>query len=58
VFNTIVGAPTIGVINNAMNLLSVPYFFRLTAKGLVILVAVQPWLRLEASMSMSMVASG
>jgi ribose transport system permease protein len=35
-----IGALIIGVINNGMNLLSVPYFYQLIVKGLVILVAV------------------
>jgi ribose transport system permease protein len=39
---TILGALIIGVINNGMNMLSVPYFYQLIVKGLVILVAV--WL--------------
>ncbi|TPL33346.1 ribose ABC transporter permease [Mesorhizobium sp. B2-4-6] len=39
---TILGALIIGVINNGMNMLSVPYFFQLIVKGIVILVAV--WL--------------
>jgi ribose transport system ATP-binding protein len=37
---TLIGALTIGVINNGMNLLSVPYFYQLIVKGMVILVAV------------------
>ena len=37
---TVVGALIIGVINNGMNLLSVPYFYQLIVKGAVILVAV------------------
>jgi ribose transport system permease protein len=40
VLGTIIGALIIGVINNGMNLLSVPYFYQLIVKGLVILVAV------------------
>lgn len=39
---TILGALIIGVINNGMNMLSVPYFYQLIVKGAVILVAV--WL--------------
>ncbi len=39
---TILGALIIGVINNGMNMLSVPYFYQLIVKGVVILVAV--WL--------------
>lgn len=39
---TILGALIIGVINNGMNMLSVPYFYQLIVKGIVILVAV--WL--------------
>ncbi|MGI4983029.1 MAG: ABC transporter permease [Janthinobacterium lividum] len=37
---TLIGALIIGVINNGMNLLSVPYFYQLIVKGIVILVAV------------------
>ncbi|MFT4065478.1 MAG: ABC transporter permease [Paraburkholderia sp.] len=37
---TLIGALIIGVINNGMNLLSVPYFYQLIVKGVVILVAV------------------
>ncbi len=37
---TVIGALIIGVINNGMNLLSVPYFYQLIVKGVVILVAV------------------
>ena len=40
VLGTLIGALIIGVINNGMNLLSVPYFYQLMVKGLVILVAV------------------
>jgi len=40
VTGTIIGALIIGVINNGMNLLSVPYFYQLIVKGIVILVAV------------------
>lgn len=40
IFGTLIGALTIGVINNGMNLLSVPYFYQLIVKGIVILVAV------------------
>ncbi len=40
VTGTLVGALIIGVINNGMNLLSVPYFYQLIVKGLVILAAV------------------
>jgi ribose transport system permease protein len=39
---TILGALIIGVMNNGMNMLSVPYFYQLIVKGVVILVAV--WL--------------
>lgn len=39
---TLVGALIIGVINNGMNMLSVPYFYQLIVKGLVIILAV--WL--------------
>jgi len=37
---TLIGALIIGVINNGMNLMSVPYFYQLIVKGAVILVAV------------------
>ncbi|MGQ9366810.1 ABC transporter permease [Azospirillum sp. ST 5-10] len=37
---TLLGALIIGVINNGMSLLSVPYFYQLIVKGLVIIVAV------------------
>ena len=37
---TLIGALIIGVINNGMNLLSVPYFYQLIVKGIVILAAV------------------
>ncbi|WP_027795688.1 ABC transporter permease [Paraburkholderia acidipaludis] len=37
---TLIGALIIGVINNGMNLMSVPYFYQLIVKGVVILVAV------------------
>lgn len=37
---TLIGALIIAVINNGMNLLSVPYFYQLIVKGAVILVAV------------------
>ena len=39
---TLIGALIIGALNNGMNMLSVPYFYQLIVKGLVILVAV--WL--------------
>jgi ribose transport system permease protein len=39
---TLLGTLVIGVINNGMNMLSVPYFYQLIVKGAVILVAV--WL--------------
>ncbi|UTW12129.1 ABC transporter permease [Marinobacterium rhizophilum] len=39
---TLIGALIIGVLNNGMNMLSVPYFYQLIVKGLVILIAV--WL--------------
>lgn len=42
IIGTILGALIIGVINNGMNMLSVPYFYQLIVKGVVILVAV--WL--------------
>ncbi|MCW5221533.1 ABC transporter permease [Verminephrobacter aporrectodeae] len=37
---TLIGALIIGVINNGMNLMSVPYFYQLIVKGAVILIAV------------------
>ncbi|MGV1794828.1 ABC transporter permease [Rhizobium sp. A37_96] len=37
---TLIGALIIGVLNNGMNMLSVPYFYQLIVKGVVILVAV------------------
>lgn len=40
IFGTLIGALIIGVINNGMNLMSVPYFYQLIVKGVVILVAV------------------
>lgn len=38
---TLLGALVIGVINNGMNMLSVPYFYQLIVKGVVILIAVK-----------------
>lgn len=43
---TLIGALIIGVLNNGMNMMSVPYFFQLIVKGLVILIAV--WLDVRA----------
>jgi ribose ABC superfamily ATP binding cassette transporter, permease protein len=43
---TLIGALIIGVLNNGMNMLSVPYFYQLIVKGAVILVAV--WLDVRA----------
>lgn len=40
ILGTLIGAIIIGVINNGMNLMNVPYFYQLIVKGLVILVAV------------------
>lgn len=40
VIGTFIGAIIIGVINNGMNLLNVPYFYQLIVKGVVILIAV------------------
>lgn len=40
IVGTLIGALIIGVINNGMNLMSVPYFYQLIVKGAVILVAV------------------
>lgn len=39
---TLIGALIIGALNNGMNMMSVPYFYQLIVKGLVIIVAV--WL--------------
>lgn len=39
---TLLGALIMGALNNGMNMLSVPYFYQLIVKGLVIIVAV--WL--------------
>ena len=46
---TLIGALIIGVMNNGMNMLSVPYFYQLIVKGLVILIAV--WLDVRAKQS-------
>ena len=43
---TLIGALIIGVLNNGMNMLSVPYFFQLIVKGVVIIIAV--WLDVRA----------
>lgn len=43
---TLIGALIIGVLNNGMNMLSVPYFYQLIIKGLVIVLAV--WLDVYA----------
>ncbi|HBO37365.1 MAG TPA: ribose ABC transporter permease [Pasteurellaceae bacterium] len=43
---TLIGALIIGILNNGMNMLSVPYFYQLIVKGLVIVVAV--WLDIRA----------
>lgn len=43
---TLIGALIIGALNNGMNMLSVPYFYQLIVKGLVILIAV--WLDVRA----------
>lgn len=40
IIGTMIGALIIGVINNGMNLMSIPYFYQLVVKGLVILLAV------------------
>lgn len=39
-YGTMIGALIIGVINNGMNLMNVPYFYQMVVKGGVILVAV------------------
>ena len=43
---TLIGALIIGVLNNGMNMLSVPYFYQLIFKGVVIIIAV--WLDVRA----------
>jgi ribose transport system permease protein len=43
---TMLGTLVIGVINNGMNMLSVPYFYQLIVKGVVILLAV--WLDIRS----------
>ncbi|MBP1849336.1 ABC transporter permease [Rhizobium halophytocola] len=48
---TVIGALIIGVMNNGMNMLSVPYFYQLIVKGLVILVAV--WLDVRSKRTAS-----
>ncbi|WP_198198220.1 MULTISPECIES: ABC transporter permease [Gilliamella] len=40
IIGTMIGALIIGVINNGMNLMNIPYFYQLVVKGLVILLAV------------------
>lgn len=40
VFGTFIGALIIGVINNGMNLIGMPYYFQQIVKGLIIIVAV------------------
>lgn len=47
VWGTLVGALIIGILNNSLNLLGVPSFYQLVAKGLIILLAVfvDQWLR-------------
>ncbi|EOB5442420.1 ABC transporter permease [Yersinia enterocolitica] len=40
VIGTLIGALIIGVINNGMNLMNVPYFYQMVVKGMVILIAV------------------
>jgi len=46
---TLLGALLIGVINNGMNMLSVPYFYQLIVKGAVIIIAV--WLDVRSKSS-------
>ena len=43
---TLIGALIIGVLNNGMNMLSVPYFYQLIVKGVDIIIAV--WLDVRA----------
>jgi len=47
VWGTLIGALIIGILNNSLNLLGVPSFYQLVAKGLIILLAVfvDQWLR-------------
>ena len=47
VWGTLVGALIIGILNNSLNLLGVPSFYQLVAKGLIILLAVfvDQWLQ-------------
>lgn len=47
VWGTLVGALIIGILNNSLNLLGVPSFYQLVAKGVIILLAVfvDQWLR-------------
>ena len=40
VFGTFIGALIIGVINNGMNLIGLPYFYQQIVKGIIIIVAV------------------
>lgn len=40
VFGTFIGALIIGVINNGMNLIGLPYFYQQIVKGLIIIIAV------------------
>jgi ribose transport system permease protein len=40
VFGTFIGALIMGVINNGMNLIGMPYFYQQIIKGLIIIVAV------------------
>ncbi|MGZ4161585.1 MAG: ABC transporter permease, partial [Neobacillus sp.] len=40
VFGTFIGALIMGVINNGMNLIGLPYFYQQIVKGLIIIVAV------------------
>lgn len=48
---TLLGTLVIGVINNGMNMLSVPYFYQLIVKGIVILLAV--WLDIRSKRTAS-----
>lgn len=40
IFGTFIGAIIIGVINNGMNLIGLPYFYQQIVKGLIIIIAV------------------
>ncbi len=56
ILGTLIGALMIGVINNGMNLLSVPYFYQLIVKGVVILVAV--YIDVQSKKTARLIAAG